>query len=79
VTTVDRWYSPDLRTEVMIKRTDPRGGTTVFQLTNITRGEPDSSLFQVPSDYTVVSGRGPGDGPRGMARRGGAPPPSPQQ
>src|SRR5580704_14346037 len=78
VTTVDRWYSPDLRTEVMIKRTDPRGGTTVFQLTNIVRGEPDSSLFQVPSDYAVVSGRGPG-GMRGMARRGGAAPPPPQQ
>jgi hypothetical protein len=77
VTTVERWYSPDLQTNVMIKRTDPRGGTTVFQLTNVVRAEPDSSLFQVPSGYTVVSGHGPG-GARGMARRG-TPPPPPQQ
>jgi len=75
VTTVERWYSPDLQTNLMIKRTDPRGGTTVFQLTNIVRGEPDSSLFQVPSDYSVVSGRGPG-GPR---RAGQPSPPPPQQ
>jgi hypothetical protein len=31
----------------------------VTQLTNITGGEPDPSLFKVPSDYTVTKGRGP--------------------
>jgi hypothetical protein len=76
--TVDRWYSSDLQTNVLIKRSDPRGGTTVFQLTNVVRGEPDASLFQVPSDYTVVAGgRGPG-GRRGP-RAGGTPPPPPAQ
>jgi hypothetical protein len=63
--TVDRWYSSDLQTDVMIKRSDPRGATTVFQLTNVVRSEPDSSLFQVPSDYSVVSRPAPG------MRRGG--------
>lgn len=53
VITTERWYSPDLQTTVMIKRSDPRMGDTVFQLTNIQRQEPDASLFQVPSDYTV--------------------------
>ena len=72
--TVERWYSPDLQTDVLIKRSDPRGGTTVFQLTNVVRSEPDAALFQVPSDYTVVSGRGPGPR-RGMARPVGPPPP----
>jgi hypothetical protein len=76
--TVERWYSADLQTDVLIKRSDPRGGTTVFQLTNIVRSEPDASLFQVPSDYTVVSGRGPGPR-RGMGRPGAPPQPPPQQ
>jgi len=45
---------------VMIKSSDPRVGTTTTQLTNITRSEPDPSLFQAPADYTVTKGRGPG-------------------
>jgi hypothetical protein len=72
--TVERWYSSDLQTDVLIRRTDPRGGTTIFQLANVVRSEPDASLFQVPSDYSVVTGRGPGM--RGMNRQG---PPPPQQ
>jgi hypothetical protein len=74
--TVERWYSAELQTDVLIKRNDPRGGTTVFQLTNVVRSEPDASLFQVPSDYAVVSGRGP----RPMrGESANAPPPPPQQ
>jgi hypothetical protein len=58
VITVERWYSPDLQTVVMMKRSDPRMGETIFQLSNIQRQEPDASLFQVPADYTVKEGRG---------------------
>jgi len=58
VITVERWYSADLQTVVMMKRSDPRMGETTFQLTNIQRQEPDPSLFQVPADYTVKQGRG---------------------
>ena len=57
VITTERWYSPDLQTYVMTKRSDPRMGDSVFQLTNIQRSEPDATLFQVPSDYTVRKGR----------------------
>jgi len=57
VITVERWYSPDLQTVVMLKRSDPRMGETTFQLTSIQRQEPDASLFQVPGDYTVSQGR----------------------
>jgi hypothetical protein len=53
VIVTDRWYSPDLQTYVLTKRTDPLMGDTVFQLTNIQRQEPDASLFQVPADYAV--------------------------
>lgn len=61
----ERWVSTDLQVPVMVKTTDPRFGTRVTQLTNINRVEPDASLFQVPSDYTVRRGGfgGPG-GPR---------------
>jgi hypothetical protein len=57
---------------VMIKRSDPRMGTTTFQLTNIQKQEPDASLFQVPADYTVKQG-----GQRRFRRGGGPPPPPP--
>jgi len=76
------WYSPDLQTVVMSKRTDPRMGETVFQMTNIQRQEPDASLFQVPSDYTIKAANRPGfrggRGGRGQGQGGAqpmAPPP----
>lgn len=65
---VERWYSPDLQMNVMITRSDPRTGQTVFQVTNVQRGEPDTSLFQVPSDYAVKQGPG---GSKGFGRRKG--------
>lgn len=57
VITIEKWYSPDLQETVMTKRSDPRMGETVFQLTNIQRAEPAATLFQVPADYTVDEGR----------------------
>lgn len=53
------WTSPELNTIVYSKRTDPRMGEQTFQLTNITRSEPDPSLFTVPSDFKVVDGPQP--------------------
>jgi hypothetical protein len=47
----ERWYSPELRVVVFSRRADPRFGETIYRLTNITRAEPDASLFQVPADY----------------------------
>ncbi|MGB0033984.1 MAG: hypothetical protein WBP79_00745 [Candidatus Acidiferrales bacterium] len=52
----ERWFSNELQTVVMTKRSDPRSGETLFQLTNIQRQEPAATLFQVPSDYSVVQG-----------------------
>ena len=73
---IERWYSPDLQMNVLVKRSDPRMGTTIFQLTDIQRKEPDASLFQVPADYTVTRG-GPGDrGLFGRRRRPGPPLPA---
>jgi len=53
VVVTERWYSADLQMVVMTKRSDPRSGDSTFQMTNVQRGEPSASLFQVPADYTV--------------------------
>lgn len=53
------WTSPDLKTIVYSKRSDPRMGDQTFQLTNITRAEPDVSLFTVPADFKVIEGPKP--------------------
>ena len=71
VIVTERWYSADLQMVVMTKRSDPRSGETVFQMSSIARTEPAASLFQVPADYTVSKAP-----PRGAFRGGpGAPPP----
>jgi hypothetical protein len=53
----ERWYSPDLKTVVMSKHSDPRMGDTVYQLTNVNRSEPARSLFEAPGDYTFAEGK----------------------
>ncbi len=63
----ETWVSTDLKVPVMVKTTDPRFGATVTQLSNVSRAEPDASLFQTPAGYTVSKGRGP-------MGRGGRPP-----
>jgi hypothetical protein len=50
------WTSTDLKVPVLVKTSDPRRGTTVTQLTNIVRAEPDAALFQAPAGYTVRQG-----------------------
>jgi hypothetical protein len=48
------WTSPDLKTVVYSKRSDPRMGEQTFRLTNVVRAEPDPSLFTVPADFKIV-------------------------
>jgi hypothetical protein len=55
-TVFESWYSPQLKTVVMSRQSDPRMGDTVFRLTGITLGEPSRSMFEVPAGYTVTSG-----------------------
>jgi hypothetical protein len=50
------WTSPDLKTIVYSKRSDPRMGEQTFKLTNVVRSEPDASLFTVPADFKVAEG-----------------------
>jgi hypothetical protein len=53
------WTSPELKTVVYSRRSDPRVGDQTFQLTNIVRAEPDPSLFAVPSDFKTLDTPGP--------------------
>jgi hypothetical protein len=49
----ERWYSRELQTVVMTKHSDPRTGEETFRLTNVSRSEPPSTLFQAPADYQI--------------------------
>jgi hypothetical protein len=76
----ERWFSNDLQVVVKSTHTDPRWGTSTYQLTNITRTEPAASLFQVPADYTVKQETGHGRrGGFGGPPPAGAPAPPPQE
>jgi archaellum component FlaG (FlaF/FlaG flagellin family) len=50
------WTSPDLKTIISSKRSDPRMGDQTFRLTNLVRAEPDASLFSIPADFKIVDG-----------------------
>ena len=58
VTTREFWYSPDLQVNLAITRKDPREGTQVIRVSEITRSEPDPAMFKVPSGF-VVEGAAP--------------------
>lgn len=54
---VERWYSPELQTYILTKRTDPRNGDETMRLTNVHRGEQSPVLFEVPPGYTVLGAK----------------------
>lgn len=53
----EHWYSTELQLPLAMTHTDPMMGTMSRTVTNVNRGEPDASLFQVPSDYQLKSGK----------------------
>jgi hypothetical protein len=69
----ETWMADDLKVPLMTKVADPRTGTTVTELMNVNRSQPDPSLFQIPSDYTVKKGPGGPGGGRGPGGRGPGP------
>jgi len=58
IVNVDSWTSTELRLMVLSKHTDPRMGVRIVQLKNISRAEPEYSLFQPPPDYKIVDEAG---------------------
>jgi hypothetical protein len=48
----EQWFSPELRVVIASTHRDPMAGDTTYRLEQISRAEPDPSLFAVPSDFT---------------------------
>jgi hypothetical protein len=53
VIVAERWYSPALKTVILIEQSDSRSGTSAYRLTNIKSGEPLPGYFRVPSAYKI--------------------------
>jgi hypothetical protein len=47
----DLWYSPDLQMDLSVIRINPQMGQLTLNVTDLVRGEPDSSWLSVPSGY----------------------------
>lgn len=54
IVTSERWYSPELKVEVMTKHDDPWAGELKTEFKNVTPSEPEASLFTIPADYKIV-------------------------
>jgi hypothetical protein len=82
VVSSEQWFSPDLGVVVASTVRDPMMGDTTYKLEQVSRTEPDPSLFTIPSDYTTTdvaaqggvffeSGvPGPGGGPGPVTKMG---------
>ena len=53
----DFWYSPDLQMYLSVVRSDPQLGQLTLTVTDIVRGGPDHSWFDVPTGYEVSDRR----------------------
>jgi hypothetical protein len=74
VITSERWYSSALDLLLQDTHTDPRFGTTTYQLSSIGQS-PASSLFTPDPSFTQVEGKGFGKGrPPGEEKQPPLPP-----
>ena len=76
VITSERWHSDALDLTLQNTRSDPRFGTTTYQLSNIGQS-PAASLFIPDPSFTQVQGGG--FGPKGHPGEGQQPPPDAPQ
>jgi hypothetical protein len=53
------WFSPKLGVNLISRRQDPLSGTQNFEVSDITLGEPDAKLFEVPSGFKILDLRKP--------------------
>ena len=49
----ESWFSKELKVDLLVSRQGPKSDSRTTRLTNISPGEPDPTVFQVPADYTV--------------------------
>jgi hypothetical protein len=57
-TVTETWTSREIGMAVLTRTSDPRSGESTMKLLNISRAEPDPSLFQPPAGYQVVDQSG---------------------
>lgn len=55
VVTDEYWYSYDLKMNLSVTHTDPRTGSTTQTVTQLTRTDPDPSLFAIPGGYKAAT------------------------
>ncbi len=58
--TKEFWYSPKLGLNMVVKRNDPRSGSQILTVTQVSLAEPDPKYFQVPTGFTVKDMRSAG-------------------
>ena len=51
----ESWFSEDLKIALLTRRNDPRYGAQIVRVTELSRQEPDASLFDIPKDYKVTN------------------------
>ena len=54
VETGEIWFSRELSETILSTNSSPISGDSMNKLMNISRAEPDASLFQPPAGYTIV-------------------------
>jgi hypothetical protein len=52
--TDEYWYSDDLRLNLIVKHDEPRFGSVTMTVTQVTRSEPNASIFEVPAGYKLI-------------------------
>lgn len=55
----ETWYSPELRINLLTKKSDPRYGEQTVRVTELDRQEPDAALFVVGAEYKIVNETAP--------------------
>jgi hypothetical protein len=53
------WFSPQLGVNLISRLQHPLSGTQNFEVSDITLGEPDDKLFEVPSGFKILDMRKP--------------------
>jgi hypothetical protein len=61
VVVTENWFSKELGMGVMFVNEDPRWGRTTWEIEEISRNEPDASLFNPPADYKIVEDTPPAE------------------
>lgn len=55
----ETWYSPELRINLLTKKSDPRFGEQTVRVTELDRQEPDAALFAIGAEYKIVNETAP--------------------